>query len=119
MTARVQNAGLARITAAMLGLTWWFGWGTGSGAVASDNDVAAAAPEARVSAAVALGMTTVADDTVRLTATITATGTRAITEYGVFDAATGGNMDLYAEQAGVINLSPGDAIAFTFNLRFG
>ncbi len=119
MTARVQNAGLARISAALLALSWWLGWGTGTGAVASANDVAAPASEARVLATSAQGTTTVTNNTLVLTATITATGPRAISEFGAFDAATGGNMDLYAETAGVINLGAGDAIGFTLNLRFG
>jgi hypothetical protein len=119
MTAQIQNAGLSRITAALFGLSWWYGWGIGSGVAASDNDLGAAAPEARASAAVAQGMTIVADDTLILAATITATAPRAITEFGTFDAAAGGNMDLYAETPGIINLNAGDGLTFTLNLRFG
>ena len=54
---------------------------------------------------------------------ITAAGSRAITEVGVFDAAgtgsppTGGNMDIYGSFT-VINLSSGDSIAFTVQVQF-
>jgi hypothetical protein len=118
MTARIQNAGLARITTALVALSWWLQWGTGSAAVASANDVAAQASEARVLATSALGTTTVTNDTLVLTGLITATAPHAITEVGGFDAATSGNLGLYSDFA-VINLNTGDGIAFTLNLRFG
>lgn len=124
MTARVQNAGLARITAALITLTWWLQWGTGSGAAASANVVTTTSTtESRSSATPTQGTTTVTNDKMVLTATIVAAGTRAITEVGAFDAAgtgsppTGGNMDLYADFS-VINLTTSDSIAFTLNTTF-
>lgn len=125
MVARVQNAGLARITAALIALSWWLQWGTGSAAAASANAVTTTTTtEARTSvAAPAQGTTTVTDDKMVLAATITAAGARAITEVGAFDAAgsgsppTGGNMDIYGDFS-VINLASGDAIAFTINTTF-
>lgn len=117
MTARVQNAGLARISATLLGLSWWLSWGTGSAAVATASNVAIPSSEARAVAVAAQTTTTVTNDTLALSATITAAGVRAITEVGGFDAVTGGNMDVYSDFA-VINLSTGDAIAFVLNLRF-
>lgn len=122
MTARVQNAGLARITTALMALSWWLQWGTSSNAAATANAVTTAATtEARSAATAAQSTTTVTNDTLTLTATITAAGTRAITEIGAFDAAgagtpaVGGNMDLYADFS-AINLNLGDSIAFTLNL---
>lgn len=124
MVARVQNNGLARITAALVALDWWLQWGTGSGAAASANAVTTTSTtEARVATTDAQGTTTVTNDKITFTGTITAAGTRAITEVGVFDAAgsgsppTGGNMDVYADFS-VINLASGDAIAFTVNVTF-
>jgi len=121
MVARVQNAGLARITAALIALNWWLQWGTGSGAAASANAVTTTSTtEARTAATASQQTTTVTNDTMRLTGTITALGTRAITEVGAFDAvgtggpATGGNMDLYADFS-VVNLLINDSIAFTLN----
>ena len=118
MTARVQNAGLIRITTALLTLSWFFGWGTGIAASASANDVAMPAPEARVLATAALGTVTVTNDTLTIAAKLTATDVRTISEFGVFDAATSGDMDLYVELAGLINLKAGDSIVFTLNLSF-
>lgn len=124
MVARVQNAGLARITSLLAAATWWFQWGTGSGAAATANVVTTTSTtEARVSATMSQQTVTVTSDTLRATGTITAAGTRAITEVGLFDAAgsgsppTGGNMDMYGDFS-VINLASGDSIAFTMNTTF-
>lgn len=124
MTARVQNNGLARITSLLTAASWWLQWGTGSAAAASANVVTTTSTtEARVSASAVQGTTTVTNDKVVYTGTITAAGSRAITEVGIFDAAgsgsppTGGNMDVYGDFS-VINLANGDSIAFTINLTF-
>ena len=88
MTARVQNNGLARITSQLSGLNWYLQWGTGSGAAASANVVTTTTTtEARVSGTASQQTTTVTNDCLRVTGTITAAGTRAITEVGLFDAA--------------------------------
>jgi hypothetical protein len=124
MTARVQNAGLARITAALIALNWYLQWGTGSGAAATANAVTTTTTtEARTLAVASQATTTVTNDKMVLTGTITAAGARAITEVGAFDATgagsppTGGNMDIYGDFS-VINLATGDSIAFTINTTF-
>lgn len=124
MTARVQNNGLARITSLLSAASWYLQWGTGSGAAASANAVTTTSTtEARVLASAAQGTTTVTNDKMVLTGTITAAGARAITEVGVFDAAgsgsppTGGSMDVYGDFT-VINLASGDSVAFTVNVTF-
>lgn len=124
MVARVQNNGLARITSLLAAASWYLQWGTGSAAAASANVVTTTSTtEARVAASASQQTSSVANDQMRLTGTITAAGTRAITEIGVFDAAgsgsppTGGNMDLYADFS-VVNLASGESIAFTINSTF-
>lgn len=124
MTARVQNNGLARITSLLIAASWWLQWGTGSAAAASANVVTTTTTTETRSAATASQQTgTVTSDTMRLTATITALGTRAITEIGAFDALgtgsppTGGNMDIYADFTS-IGLSTNDSIAFTIDTKF-
>lgn len=124
MTARVQNNGLARITTLLAAASWFLQWGTGSAAAATANVVTTTSTtEARSSATTSQGTTTVTNDKFILTGTITAAGTRAITEVGAFDAVgtgsppTGGNMDIYGDFT-VINLSTGDSIAFTINTTF-
>lgn len=124
MVARVQDAGLARITAALIALSWWLQWGTGSAAAKTANAVTTTGTgEARSSATASQQTGSVTNDKLRLTATITATSTRAITEVGAFDAvgtgtpATGGNMDIYGDFT-VINLASADSIAFTIDTTF-
>lgn len=124
MVARVQNAGLARITSLLAAAAWWLQWGTGSAAAATANVVTTTTTtEARASATASVVTGTVANDTLRLAATLTAAAARAITEVGAFDAVgtgsppTGGNMDVYGDFT-VINLATGDSIAFTVDTRF-
>jgi hypothetical protein len=124
MVARVQNGGLARITTLLAAASWWLQWGTGSAAAATANVVTTTTTtEARASATPSQVTGTVTNDTLRLAATLTAAGARAITEVGAFDAAgassppTGGNMDIYGDFT-VINLASGDSIAFTVDTRF-
>ena len=127
MVARVQNNGLANITAALLAyvsLPKFLQWGTGSGAAASANVVTTTTTtEARTNGTASQQTGTVTNDRYQVTGTITAAGSRAITEVGVFDAAgsgsppTGGNMCIYGDFS-VINLSNGDSIAFTAHVTF-
>ena len=124
MVARVQNNGLARITTLLAAAAWWLQWGTGSAAAAAANVVTTTTTtEARVSAATSQGTTTVTNDKLILTATLTAAGARAITEVGAFDAVgtgsppIGGNMNFYADFS-VVNLAASDSIAFTLNTTF-
>lgn len=124
MSAQTQQAGLARMTSLLIAASWWLQWGTGTGATSAATTVTTTGTtEARSSATASQVTTTSTSDTLQLTATITALGTRAITEVGAFDAAgtgsppTGGNMDLYGSFA-VINLNSGDSIAFTVKVTY-
>jgi len=95
MVARVQNNGLANITAAWVAyasLAKYLQWGTGSGAAASANVVTTTSTtEARTTGTASQVTTTQTNDTYQVVGTITAAGTRAITEVGVFDAAGAGS----------------------------
>lgn len=127
MVSRVQNNGLANITAGLLAyasVAKFIQWGTGSAAAASANVVTTTSTtEARVSGTPSQATTTVTNDTLRVTGTVTAAGARAVTEVGLFDAAgtgsppTGGNMCVYGDFA-VINLASADSIAFTIDVKF-
>ena len=126
MTARVQNNGLANITNALVtaSVMKYLQWGTGSAAAATANTVTTTSTtEARTAGTMSQVTTTVTNDTLQVTGTITAAAARAITEVGVFDASgsgsppTGGNMDVYGDFA-VVNLNSGDSIAFTVQVKF-
>lgn len=123
MASLVTNTGLANITAAWHAYTSrgkYIGWGTGSGQGVTDTDLATAANENRTDGTSSQQTTTTTSDTFRVTGTITAGGTRAITEVATFDAAgsgnppSGGNMVIYGDFS-AINLESGDSIAFTIN----
>lgn len=124
MTARVQNAGLARITSLLAAASWWFQWGTGTGAAASANVVTTTTTtEARAAATMSQQTTTITSDKLQAVGTLTAAGARTITEVGLFDAVgtgsppTGGNMDVYGDFTGIV-LATGDSIAFTLGVTF-
>lgn len=61
--------------------------------------------------------TTVTNDTYTVAGLVTAGGTLAITEAGLFDAVTAGNM-LIRGVFGAYNVVSGDTITFTFALKF-
>jgi hypothetical protein len=119
MTARVQNNGLANIVAALVSANAikWLQWGTGSGAVASANVVTTAAAEARTSGTTSAVTTTVTNDTFQVVGTITATSGKTVSEVGIMDASTAGNLDVYYDFTGVALLT-GDSIAFTAQVKF-
>lgn len=116
----LQNIGLGMVTAALVAyasVPKYIGWGTGTGVGVAGTALNAAAPEARVTGTPSQVTTTVANDTYQVTGTITASAARAITEAGLFDAATAGNMFQYGSFAAV-NLLTGDSIAFTAKTSF-
>lgn len=132
MVSRVQDGGLANITSALQAYSarpLYLQWGTGSAAAKTANVVTTTTTtEARTTGTSSQQTTlsggfTVTNNTYQVVGTITAAGTRAITEVGVFDAAgtgsppTGGNMDIYGDFT-VINLASGDSIAFTVQVGF-
>lgn len=93
---------------------WYVGWGTGAGTAAKgDTTLFTEATESRV----ALTEAQPSANINRLTGTITADGTKTITNAGVFDASTGGNMLLKSDFTGVaVNAS--DSIQFQFDLTW-
>jgi hypothetical protein len=61
--------------------------------------------------------TSVTNDTYQVVGTQTAGGTLAITNAGLFDASTSGNLFVKGDFS-TINLSSGDSIQFTFKTQF-
>ena len=61
--------------------------------------------------------TTTANDTYQVVGTLTAGGTLAITNAGLFDASTSGNLFVKGDFS-TISLSSGDSIQFTFKTQF-
>lgn len=120
MPALIPTIGLQRIINALNGGSHTppqhIGWGTGTTAPAAGNTaLQTPASEARVSGTRSIVTTNVANDTYQVVATITATGTKTISEAGLFDALTSGNMYLRGTFTG-IPLEADDAIAFTIQI---
>ena len=88
-------------------------WGTGAGTAAKGDTVLfTEASEARVAAAISQP----AADQNRWVGTITADGAKTITNAGLFDAATAGNLIIHGDFAGIA-LALNDKIEFTIQLE--
>lgn len=95
------------------------GWGTGAGtAAATDTQLFSEDNDGRATATLSQQTTTVTGDTYQAVGTITSTGTKTITNAGLFDAATEGtgNMLVKGDFTGIPLLS-GDSIEFTIKLQ--
>ena len=92
----------------------YLAWGTGVGtAAATDTTLFTEASEARVAGTASLQTTSVTNDTYQVTGTMTAGAGKTITNAGLFDASTAGNLFLKADFTGVA-LNSGDSITFTW-----
>lgn len=95
-------------------------WGTGAGtAAASDTTLfTESTDEARTSGTSSRVTTTVTNDTYQVVGTITvATSNKTITNVGLFDASTSGNLWFKSDFTGLA-LLVGDAIQFTIKVKF-
>lgn len=120
MATVLTNTGKARMVNALNGGAHTppqhVGWGTGAGTSAeADTTLFTEASEARVSGTKSVETTTVSNDTYQVIATITAGGTKTITNAGLFDAITTGNMYVKGDFTG-IPLTSGDSIQFTITI---
>ena len=120
-TGKVTNIGLGIITGLLASSTHkHVHWGTGTTAAAPTQTalVTPSSDETRASCAQSQVTTSVTNDTYQVVATLTcASAAKAITEVGVFSAATGGSM--YSRNAfDAINLAVGDSIQFTIKSQY-
>ncbi len=118
----LQNAAFTQVTAALLnyatGKPQYIGWGTGTGVAVSGTALATAAAEARTTGTLTAVTGTTPNDTFQAVGTIVCAGAgKTISEAGLFDATTAGNMFQYGSFTG-IPLLVGDSIAFTIQAKF-
>lgn len=93
---------------------WYVGWGTGAGTAAKGDTVLfTEASESRVITT----DTQPSADVNRFTGTITADGTKTITNAGILSASTGGTLLLHSDFTGVA-LNASDSIQFQFDLTW-
>lgn len=98
------------------------GWGTGTTAAAVTDTALQTEAAPTTSGGRTVGTesrttTTVTNDTYQVAGTVTAGSTLAITEAGLLDAVSAGNMLIHSVFSAV-NVVSGDSIAFTFQLKF-
>lgn len=92
---------------------WYVGWGTGAGTAAKgDTTLFTEASESRVAAT----MSQPSADVNRAVATITADGTKTITNAGLLSASTGGTLLVHGDHAGIA-LDAGDKIEYTIDFE--
>ena len=117
MTGLVTDTGLTAFANALIAAdaVKHIGWGGGSGQGESATDLAAAFGESRTAGAMGLATTNTANDTVRITGSITATADRPVTEVGVFSAATGAVMRIYGD-FNAVALATNDSMVFTIDV---
>ena len=83
----------------------------------TDTTLFTEASEARVAGSSSQVTTTVTNDTYQVVGTITADGGKTITNFGLFDASSSGNMLVKSDFTGVALLI-GESIQFTAKLKF-
>lgn len=91
--------------------------GTGAGTAAATDTTLFTEVETRTAGTSTQQTTTVTNDTFQVIGTVTATTARAVTNAGLFDASTSGNLFMKGDFA-VVNLSTGDSIQFTLSVAF-
>ena len=128
MASVITNVGLAVVTNRIIQAGTApknIGWGTGAGTAAAGDTTlftevlvsGSAGGTDHTVGTESRTTTTQTNDTYTVTGTRTATGTVAVTNAGLFDAASGGTLFVKGDFS-TINLVSGDSIAFTFNVKF-
>lgn len=121
MATVFTNAGKAITTNRLKGAGTepvYVAWGTGAGtAAAADTTLFTESAEARVAGASTQQTTTVTNDTYQVVGTITASAGRTITNAGLFDASTSGNLFMKGDFTGVA-LNSGESIQFTMKVAY-
>ncbi len=117
VTNRIKGAGTEPLN---------IGWGTGAGTTAVTStalfteklvDLTTSAGTDHTVGVSTRQTTTTTNDTYQVAGTRTATGAGTVTNAGLFDAASGGNLFLMGDFTG-IGLASGDSIAFTIKAVF-
>lgn len=120
MATVFANAGKAIVTSRLKGSGTepnFVAIGTGAGTAAATDTTLFTEVESRVAGTSTQQTTTVTNDTYQSVGTITATASRAVTNAGLFDASTAGNLFMKGDFA-TINLSTGDSIQVTAKVAF-
>lgn len=122
MATLIVNSGRAIATNLISGIGGtvpkYVAWGTGAGtAAAADTTLFTESSETRTTGTVSRTTVTTTNDSVQVVGAITATAGRTITNAGLFDAVSSGNLYLKGDFTGLAILT-GDSISFTFTATY-
>lgn len=120
MATVLTNAGKAITTNRLKGSgtePLYVGMGTGAGTAAITDTTLFTEVETRATGTSTQQTTTVTNDTYQVVGTVTATASRAVTNAGLFDASTSGNLYMKGDFS-TVNLASGDSIQFTMKVAY-
>jgi hypothetical protein len=115
----LTNVGRAQMIAKLNSgeATPYIGWGTGAGtAGVTDTTLFTEVTAERAASTASIVTTTVTNDTWRNVATLTSVSGATITNAGLFDASSTGNLLVKGDFTGVV-LAAGDKIQFTIDIK--
>lgn len=118
MATVFANTGKASTTSALASSTnKYVGVGTGAGTAAITDTTLFTEVETRATGTQTQQTTTTTNDTYQVVGTVTATASRAVSNAGVFDASTSGNLFMKGDFS-TVNLASGDSIQVTAKVSF-
>ena len=121
MATLLVNTGKAIVTNYLAGgaatQPKYVGWGTGSGTTALTDTTLFSETGSRATGTTTQQTITTTNDTYQVIGTLTASGSVTITNAGLFDASTSGNLFVKGDFTGIA-LTTGDSIQFTFKTQF-
>ena len=121
MATLLVNTGKAIVTNYLAGgaatQPKYVAWGTGAGTTAATDTTLFTETGTRTAGTTTQQTTSTTNDTYQVVGTLTAGGTLAITNAGIFDASTSGNLFVKGDFS-TINLTTGDSIQFTVKTQF-
>jgi len=121
MATLLVNTGKAIVTNYLAGgaatQPKYVGWGTGAGTTAATDTTLFTEVGTRTSGTTTQQTTSTTNDTYQVIGTVTAGSSLTITNAGLFDALSSGNLFVKGDFTGVA-LTSGDSIQFTFKTQF-
>ena len=121
MATLLVNTGKAIVTNYLAGgaatQPKYVAWGTGAGTTAATDTTLFTEVTPRVTGTTSQATTSTTNDTYQVVGTMTAGSSLTITNAGLFDASTSGNLFVKGDFTGVA-LTSGDSIQFTFKTQF-
>ena len=121
MATLLVNTGKAIVTNYLAGgaatQPKYAGWGTGAGTTSATDTTLFSETGSRTSGTATQQTTSTTNDTYQVIGTLTAGSSLTITNAGLFDASSSGNLFVKGDFTGVA-LTSGDSIQFTFKTQF-